>query len=84
MLFANLDMYLAEFWATIVGIIVGSLAILAIVISFVVSKCLPSAASISAGGRGESVTKEGGTFSPLVTDPEDIIPNPESAGVSSF
>ena len=83
MLFGNLDMYLGEFWATIVGIIVGSLAILAIVVSFIVSKCLPSAAAISAGGRGET-SKDGGTFSPLVTDPEGIIPNPESAGVSSF
>ena len=84
MLFGNLDMYLGEFWATIVGIIVGGLAILAVFISFVVSKCIPSAAAISAGRRGDTSKRGGTTFSPLVNDPEDTIPNPESAGVSSF
>ena len=85
MLFGNLDMYLGEFWATIVGIIVGGLAILAIVISYIVSKCMPSTAAISVGGRG-ATSKDGGTttFSPLVNDPEDTIPSPETAGVSSF
>ena len=58
----------------------GGMAILAVFISFIVSKCMPSAA-ISAGGE---TSKEGTTFSPLVSDPEDTIPNPESAGVSSF
>ena len=45
-------------------------------------------AVISVGGRGDGATSKDGTttttFSPLVNDPEDTIPSPETAGVSSF
>ena len=44
-------------------------------------------AAISVGGRGDGATssKDGTTtFSPLDNDPEDTIPSPETAEVSSF
>ena len=72
-------MYQAQYAATIVGIIIGCGAIIAVVASIVISRMYPGDASI-----GSSSPDQGVAMNPLVEEPEDVIPSPDGGGIMSF
>ena len=84
--FAGTPMYTGEFWATVIGIIVGSGCIIAIVLALIFSRCYPGLAASQVSTTTRADTKEGGggggggggeDFIPMATPPEN-------SGLASF
>ena len=73
-------MYVAQYAATIVGIIIGAGAIIAVVASIVISRVCPGDAAIGSS----SPDQQGVAMNPLVEEPEDVIPSPDGGGIVSF
>jgi hypothetical protein len=75
--FGDTPMYVAQYAATIVGIVIGSSAIIAVVVSIVVSRMYPGDAAIGSQDKGVAMNP---LVDALPEEPEDFIPSPDGGG----